>query len=136
MHKMIENEVRIYQQSSLIDSQCQHFPFTLTCTCKTLKVLAFLTTRTYTRTANIPRVFCFHLLLVYISVEVKLLAKQICTNMHPPGSMSHRHSYHTRRPHCHGSRFGQTSSQEECRKNSTDPLNVSWPVSRYRSVST
>lgn len=138
MHKMIENEDRIQQQSPLIDSQCQHFPFTLTRTCKTLKVLAFLTARTQhaARTPNIPRVFCFHLLLVHISVEVKLLAKQICTNMHPPGSMSRLHSYHTRRPHCHGSRFGQTSSQEECGRNSTDPLNVSWPVSRYHSAST
>lgn len=49
MHKMIENKVRIQQQSSLIDSQCQRFPFTLTRTCKTLKVLAFLTTHTHSK---------------------------------------------------------------------------------------
>ena len=47
------------------------------------------------------------------------------------GSMLRHHDYHTRRSHCHGSRRGQSSSQNKWR-NSTDLLMFLWTGSKKR----
>lgn len=130
MHKMIENEVRIQQQSSLIDSQCQHFPFTLTRTCKTLKVLAFLTTHTHSKPSQS--------VLLSSAARTHFCGSQTTcqANMHKHAP-ARKHVASPQLPYQTASlSWQQTSSQEECGRNSTDPLNASWPVSRYHSVST